>query len=93
MPGPMGMMRPAGKREKGDLKSFKKLLVYCKRYLPAIIVALLLAVGGSVTSIIGPEKLSDLTNTLTAGILIGVDMDAVFEICTSSSRYTPRARS
>lgn len=77
-----------GTKEKGDMKSFKKLLVYCKRYLPAIIVALILAVGGSVTTIIGPEKISDLVNEITApiqtGMLTGIfgdiDMNAVFNI-------------
>lgn len=88
MPGPMRMMRTSGTKEKGDMKSFKKLLVYCKRYLPAIIVALILAVGGSVTTIIGPERIADLVNEITAPIQIGmmtgvfgdIDMGAVFNI-------------
>ena len=82
MPGPMGMrrMNVNGRMEKGDLKSFKKLLAYCKGYLPAIIIALLLAVGGAVTTIIGPEKISDLVNEIQRGILVGIDFKAVFNI-------------
>lgn len=82
MPMPMGnrKMNMNGKKEKGDIKSLGKLLAYSKRYLPAIIVALIFAVGGSVTTIIGPEKIGDLMNEITAGISIGIDLTAVTQI-------------
>lgn len=67
--------------EKADFGALKKLVIYCKRYMPAILLALIFAIGGSITTIIGPEKISDLMNTLTAGILTGIDMDAVKDIC------------
>ncbi|MDE6679569.1 MAG: ABC transporter ATP-binding protein/permease, partial [Ruminococcus sp.] len=54
---------------------------YCKQYLPAVIVALIFAVGGSMATIIGPEKISDLMNEITSGIFTGVDIDAVKKIC------------
>lgn len=69
------------KREKADFKSFGKLLAYCKGYLPAIISAILLAVGGAVCTIIGPDRISDLTNTIKDGLMLGVDMRAVLDIC------------
>lgn len=69
------------KKEKADLKALKKIAVYCKRYLFAIIVALIFAVGGSVATIIGPEKIGELMNLLTDGIIVGVDMSAFVEIC------------
>ena len=77
-----GPVRPSGPKEKTDLKSVKKLFVYCKPYLPAIIIALLLAVVGAVTTIIGPDKISDLLNIITDGILsvTGVDMTKFLEI-------------
>ena len=71
----------AMKKEKADLKALKKIAVYCKRYLFAIIVALIFAVGGSVATIIGPEKIGELMNLLTEGIIVGVDMSAFVEIC------------
>lgn len=71
----------AMKKEKADLKALKKIAVYCKRYLFAIIVALIFAVGGSVATIIGPEKIGELMNLLTDGIIVGVDMSAFIEIC------------
>ncbi len=79
---PMGrMMRANQKPEKADMKSIKKILIYCKRYLPAIILAFIFAVGGSYTSIIGPEKISDLMNEIVKGIMTGIDMDAIQNIC------------
>lgn len=75
-------MRPSpGTHEKADFGALKKIAVYSKRYLPAIIIALLFAVGGAVATIIGPEKISDLMNLIKDGILTGIDMDAVWDIC------------
>ncbi len=81
MPHMGGMMRTAGENEKADFGAIRKIVVYCKRYLPAIFVALLFAVGGSIATIIGPEKISDLMNKIVEGIATGVDTDGVKEIC------------
>lgn len=79
---PMKPMMKAGQHpEKADFGAIKKILVYCKRYLPAVIVAIIFAVGGSVATIVGPEKISDLMNEITAGIVTGIDIDAVEKIC------------
>lgn len=81
MPPAMRNRNKGAKCEKADFKSFGKLLAYCKGYLPAIVIAILLAVGGTVCTIIGPEKISDLTNAISDGIVGGVDMTLIFEIC------------
>ncbi len=81
MPHMGGMMRTAGENEKADFGAIRKIVIYCKRYLPAIFVALLFAVGGSIATIIGPEKISDLMNKIVEGIMTGVDMDGIKEIC------------
>lgn len=80
--GPMGHGRPNGEKEKTDLKSIKKLFAYCKPYFPAIIVAMVLAIGSAVTTIIGPDKLSELTNVISDGIFqaTGVDMDKMLKV-------------
>lgn len=78
---PMRPMQQMNTNEKADLGAIKKILVYCKRYLPAVIVALIFAVGGSITTIIGPEKISDLMNEITSGIMTGIDIDAIKKIC------------
>ena len=73
------MTRPAP-NEKADLKSFRKLLRYCGAYLPAILIAIVLAIGGTVCTLIGPEKMKDLTDIIQRGVMTGIDMDAFVEV-------------
>lgn len=80
--GPRGMARGSQEKEKTDFRSIKKLFVYCKPYLPSIIIALVLAVAGAITTIIGPDKISDLMNIVTDGLssISGIDMTAFLQI-------------
>ncbi|MGN0518115.1 MAG: ABC transporter ATP-binding protein [Acutalibacteraceae bacterium] len=79
---PHFMKRPvADTDKKADFKSLKKMLIYCKNYLPAVLIAVLFAVGGSIATIIGPEKVKDLMNIITNGIITGIDMDAFVDVC------------
>ena len=48
--------------------TWKKLLGYCRRYLAVFVIAILCAAAGTVLTLIGPDKLSDMTDTITAGI-------------------------
>ncbi len=82
MPPPMMRgPRRTGPKEKADFKSFGKLLKYCKGYLPAIITAIALAVGGAVCTIIGPSGLGDLIDEIQKNIAVGINMKAVIELC------------
>ena len=64
-----------------DLKlAVKKLIKYLKKFMPLIIIALVLAILSSVFSIIGPNKLSDLTDEITKGIMTGIDFEAITSI-------------
>ena len=70
------------KREKpNNLKSsLIKLYNYIKVYLPLIIPALLLAVISSIFLIIGPDKLKEITDLITKGLMTGIDLDKVKKI-------------
>lgn len=70
-------------KQKMDFGALKKIFAYCKPYLPAIIISLVCAVIGSITTIIGPEKISDLMNTITGSVMMGIDVDIseVVDIC------------
>ena len=66
-----------------------KLVRYCRRSLPVIIIALILGAAGTVCQIIGPDRLKDMTNEITKGlpalvngrpVLGAIDMDAVSRI-------------
>jgi ATP-binding cassette subfamily B protein len=79
---PRGGSAPVNRKlNKDDIKSFQKLLTYCKAYLPAIIVAIVLAVGGSICTIIGPNKIKELTNTIVNGLVSGIDMKPFVKLC------------
>jgi ATP-binding cassette subfamily B protein len=60
--------------------TWKKLLGYCKNYLFGIVLALVCAVCGTILTLMGPDKLSDMTDCITDGMLTGIDMDKVFGI-------------
>lgn len=67
-------------KQKGDMKSLKKMIMYFKPYFPAIIIALIFAIAGAICTIIGPEKISDLMTLIQKGIMTGIDMTAVLDI-------------
>lgn len=77
-----GMRGNNGPKEKADLKALKEIALYSKHYFPAIIVAIIFAVGTAITSIIGPERVSELVNLITSGAAspAGVEMDKFIQI-------------
>ncbi|MBP5160373.1 MAG: ABC transporter ATP-binding protein [Lachnospiraceae bacterium] len=83
MPGPYSRRNMPARREKADFKALKKLVAYCRRYIVAIVIAMLLAAGGAIATIIGPEKVGDLMNTIVQGVISGVDMVAFVDICVT----------
>ena len=89
--GPMGpgAMRGVVEKPKNFKGTMQALLKYAKKYLPAVLVALVAAIGGTILQIIGPNKLKDLTNEIAKGlpalvdnmpVLGSIDMDAVAKI-------------
>ena len=65
-----------------DFRSaWARLLNYMDRYKWAILIAAVFSAVSSCLSVIGPDKLSDMTDVITAGIFSGtMDMDAVTSI-------------
>jgi len=86
MPGPMGgpgrgPMNAGFPKEKTDFKALAKIVVYCKQYIPALLIAVVCAIGSTMTTLEGPDKISELTNTITKGIISGIDMSEIKQIC------------
>ena len=79
MRGP-GMGRRPAEKSKDFKGTWMKIIRYCKRYLAVIVVALICAVAGTILTILGPDKLSDLTKVITGGIATGIDMERVKSI-------------
>ena len=61
-------------------KALREMTHYLKKYIPFIVIALVLSALGSVLSIIGPNKLSDLTDEITKGLMTGLNFDAIKSI-------------
>ena len=62
------------------LKSWKKLILYCKFCIPQIIVAFIFAIIGAIFTIVGPNKLSQITDLITDGLISGIDLEKVQKI-------------
>ncbi len=69
-------------KPKNFKKTMKQLMSYCQKYVPMIIIALILAMVGSVFNIIGPEFLSQITDIIAVGLMGEIDLDAVVHIAT-----------
>ena len=85
----MGRGRGAAEKPQDFGGVMKKLVHFCRHYIPAIIVALVLGAIGTVCQIVGPDKLKDMTNEIAKGlpalvngkpVLGAIDMDAVTHI-------------
>lgn len=85
----MGRDRGAVEKPQDFGGVMKKLVHFCRHYIPAIIVALVLGAIGTVCQIVGPDKLKDMTNEIAKGlpalvngkpVLGAIDMDAVTHI-------------
>ena len=81
---PHGRMPMGGKKEKFDSKAIGKLLRYVKKYIPIIILSMLLSIGAAVISILAPQIVSDLTDVVTVGIgaPAGIDMTELWKTAT-----------
>jgi ATP-binding cassette subfamily B protein len=60
--------------------TWKKLFGYCNKYMAGIVLALLCSVLGTILTLIGPDKLSEMTDCITEGITSSIDMNRIFEI-------------
>jgi len=78
--GPPGPGMGGGEKAKDFKATWRKLLQYCKKYLVVMIVALLCAAGGTVLTLVGPDKLSELTDLVQNGLMTGIDLSAVAAI-------------
>ncbi|WP_207668563.1 ABC transporter ATP-binding protein [Periweissella cryptocerci] len=75
-----GRNRGKGEKPKNIKKALTDLAVYCKPYLVPVILAVVTAALGSYFTIIGPDQLSKITDTITAGMMGKIDMAKVGRI-------------
>ena len=76
------MSPPPRKQEKAKdfAGTWKKLLGYCRVYRTLLIFALICAFLGTILTLLGPDKLSDMTNLIRDGMMTEIDMQGISEI-------------
>lgn len=79
--GPGGPGGAAGEKARDSGAALANLLGYCRSYLPAIMTALILGAVSAVLSVVGPGKISDITNLITEGLVGNIDLPAIVRIC------------
>ncbi|RGF49987.1 ABC transporter ATP-binding protein [Eubacterium sp. AF36-5BH] len=62
-------------------QSLGKLGKYCKPYWAVMIIAVICDMLGVVTKLIGPNKISNITNKISAGLTGKMDIDGIVSIC------------
>lgn len=76
-PGAGGQVAEKPKNFKTAAKNF---IAFCRPYGSLIFLAFFLALFGALCTIIGPDKIKNITAIIREGIVIGVDLDAVIKI-------------
>lgn len=61
-------------------ETWQKLLKYFRQYWWIMILALACSAIGSILTLVGPDKLSELTDIITQGIMTEIDMNAIRKI-------------
>jgi ATP-binding cassette, subfamily B, multidrug efflux pump len=74
--GPPGMH--PGRKPKNFRDAWRRMLAYMRPYVPAIVAASVLVIIGTIFTVIGPDKLSEMTDLIFDGIRTGsTDLTAV----------------
>lgn len=88
---PMGHGPGSGGEKANDLiGTWKKLFDYCNQYKVVIVIALICAMVGTVFTLVGPNKLSDMTDCITDGMTPNVDkLEEVVEAISQNMMGEP----
>ena len=76
----MGPRHRNNEKPKDFKKSIKNLLTYLKPYYIYLILAVILSLVGSIISIIGPDKIKEITNLIVSGLTTKIDIKKIKSI-------------
>ena len=79
MKGMRGPGRAPDEKPKNVKSSMVDLFKYLKPWYKAIVAALILSLAGTALTLIAPDKMADLTNTIGDGLATGIDMSAIIK--------------
>ncbi len=67
----------AAQKPKNFKSAIRDIYEYCRPWYIPIVISLVFAIGTTALSIIAPDKMADLTNSISEGLVTGVDTDGV----------------
>jgi len=70
-----------GEKPKDFGKSMSQLMIHAKKYMPALTAATVFSILGTVVVLAGPNMLRTITDTITDGLLTGIDLEKILRIC------------
>ena len=79
--GPGGHGAMVVEKPKNFAKSWADMLRYARPEMPAIIIAMLFALIGTVIALIGPGQIQKITNYIANGMMTGIDLEGVSSTC------------
>jgi len=71
---------PSFEKPKNMRQSIKDIAVFAKKLLPLLLISIICAIFSSIFAIIAPDHLTDLINTITSGIMSGINFKEVKNI-------------
>ncbi|MDD2496320.1 MAG: ABC transporter ATP-binding protein, partial [Tissierellia bacterium] len=77
--GPPGM-HGSGEKAKNFKLAMGNLFSYSKPYFTSIIIAIVLSAISAIFSIIGPDRIKDMTNEIAKGLMTDINFDKVISI-------------
>lgn len=72
-----GHMNVPEKSKRGIIGLIRELFIYSSKLKVPMIIAMCLAVGGAVLTIIGPNQLSRITDLISEGLFSSIDIAAI----------------
>lgn len=78
--GPGSHNGPRFEKPKDFKAAMTRFAAYCKPYGVLIFLALILSAVGAVFTLVGPDKLKQITNLIIEGVMTGIDLERVGKI-------------
>lgn len=75
--GPPGMGPMIGEKPKQFKATIRELIAYAEKYMPFVMLALVLALIGAILNVVGPDIISEMTNTIAAGLATSINLDDI----------------
>ncbi|PKM72446.1 MAG: ABC transporter [Firmicutes bacterium HGW-Firmicutes-16] len=78
--GPMAIQGQSFEKPRDFKTALSRFVQFCKPYALPIIAAFILSAAGAIFTIIGPDKLKQITNLIISGAMTGIDLGQVEKI-------------